>query len=557
MRDYKLLFAKGLFAAIGICTFSGTFSVVRECTFLFLEDNRMANKQSPAATIKQILGSGKILFICIMCTIAALAAFGNVLDNHLDFDNIEIFGQEIKLGELIGYEGVELLNLISDAIFIFGIIGMLPKLLVAIAFWLVKIGSKEGDKNTKTALLGFNFFKINFMYKAVTQILGLFVIGLLGIFIIIGTISAGISNPTVILVEIVLLALVIGYFYFFFKYNSNYVSMLIGATQTLRTNVNLVVKSNQVIIFNYIVAIYLIISSFGNGIWGIIAGVCDALCIIFVNRCFANFAEICGYAQPNEAKEIMERVKTDPSLEKTAKALGVARTYSSDPLEQKPPISKFFINSMFGLSVAYIDDPVPYTHPHAETKTIDFTESTDTEQKSSIVSPVYKRRVDITDELTIRFLALFSGDTKIEDARYTVVGERNFCKSSIPISPFTMQVVEDSISEKKLLRIIFKNNSSETVKEIKFNVIPKTNESSALGVYKSVSVECSAQSGECFGGENGLILPDDATCGAVLIAYVEFADGMFRDKVSEEFYFSTNEKVEFDTKLYLSSMNGR
>ena len=171
-------------------------------------------RYSPAAAIKKILGSGKITFICIMFTIAALAAFGDVMDNHLDFDEFEVFGQEVDLGKLIGYEGVELLNMISDAIFILGIIGMLPKLLVAIAFWMIRSGSGEGEKCNKNAILGFNFFKINFMYKAVIQMLGLTVIGLVGIIIIIGTLSGSV-DAAVILIEVVALALVIGYFYFF------------------------------------------------------------------------------------------------------------------------------------------------------------------------------------------------------------------------------------------------------------------------------------------------------------------------------------------------------
>ena len=61
-------------------------------------------------------------------------------------------------------------------------------------------------------------------------------------------------------------------------------------------------------------------------------------------------------------------------------------------------------------------------------------------------------------------------------------------------------------------------------------------------------------SGSTFGAEYGLILPDNTTCGNIKVTYVEFADGMFRDKEGGEVFFSTKEKAEFDTNLYLSAM---
>jgi len=516
-------------------------------------------RHSPAAAIKKILGSGKITFICIMFTIAALAAFGDVMDNHLDFDEFEVFGQEVDLGKLIGYEGVELLNMISDAIFILGIIGMLPKLLVAIAFWMIRSGSGEGEKCNKNAILGFNFFKINFMYKAVIQMLGLTVIGLVGIIIIIGTLSGSV-DATVILIEVVALALVIGYFYFFFKYNTNYVAMLSGVTMTLRTNVNVVVKSNQVIVFNYIVAIYLIISSFGNGIWGLVAGVLDALSIIFVNRCFAEFDNIFGYATPEKSKAVIERLRTDPSLEKTAIALGVGREYASDPMDQKPPVMKFFKNMMFGLSVAYIDDvgASATVKTAAKPSTASSAGNEGSAVNAAKVTPAtvrYDRAPDSNEELTAKLLPLFSEASEISDKRYSTVGKRSFFRTSYPVELRSAEVAVDSLSEKKILRLIFENASPERVSRIKLTLIPKSNEGSAIGVMKNVTYECDADKGDRFGGTYGLILPDNATCGTVRVTYVEFADGLYRDKAGEESYFSTDEKTEFDTKLYLSVMS--
>ena len=268
-------------------------------------------RRSPVAAVKRVLGSGKITFICVLFTVALLTSFGEVMNDRIDFGSVELFG--MSLSELVGNEAAGFLRMIGDALFIVGIIGLLPKLLVTVALWMVKSGAGEGEKCNKNAILGLNLFKLNYMYKAVMNILGLTVIGVAGIFIIIATASASV-NATVILIEVVALALVVGWFYFFFKYSTNFVAMLSGVTQTLRTNVNVVVKSNQVIVFNYILAIYLILSSLGNGIWALIGGILEALCIIFVNRCFAEFDNILGYARPEESKVVIERIRTDPAL---------------------------------------------------------------------------------------------------------------------------------------------------------------------------------------------------------------------------------------------------
>ena len=149
---------------------------------------------------------------------------------------------------------------------------------------------------------------------------------------------------------------------------------------------------------------------------------------------------------------------------------------------------------------------------------------------------------------------MFSADETVADARYSLNGERAYAKGTDPVTLAWAQVIMDGISEKKILRTAFVNNAPVTIKEIKFTVIPKTNESSSLGIFKNVTLACEASTGDVFGAEYGLILPDNTTCGSIKVTYVEFADGMFRDKEGGEVFFSTQEKTEFDAKLYLSVM---
>jgi len=513
----------------------------------------MEKKHSPAQAVKQILSSGKLTFICIIFSIAAIAAIGDVIENRIDFSDFEIFGFSIDLGKWIGYEAFEMLTTISDILFVFAIIGILPTILSAVAFWLVKVGSAAGDKCTKTALLGLNFFKIKFFYEVVTAILMLCIVGIIGIFAVVGLMGSGSG----LLVAVVGLALVLGYYYILLKYNTNFLVMLMGASNTLRTNINMVTKSGMVIVFNYIAAVWLILTSFGGGIWGFIVGICDALCIIFVNRLFANYDSLYGYAKKEETKVTMERVANDPALERTAVALGIPRKYSKNPAEQKPSIMTALKKTIFGMQVAYIDDETPYTptintyaQPAQNTAS-----QTATQSSAAPAAPkTYTRAADITDELTARYLALFSADEALADSRYQVCGERAFAKGTEPVTLAWAQVIVDGVSEKKILRTAFVNNAPVAVKEIKFTVIPKTNESSSLGIFKNVTLSCNAGTTDVFGAEFGLILPDNTTCGSIKVTYVEFADGMFRDKEGGEVFFSTEEKAEYDTQLYLSVM---
>lgn len=501
-------------------------------------------KYSPAQAVKQVLSSGKLTFICVIFSIAAAAAIGNAFDNRVDLTQLEVMGFNLDLGKMLGSEIAGALETISNILFAITLISLLPTVLTAVAFWLVKAGTADGDNKTKTALLGFNFFKIKFFYEVVIAILMLCTIGIIGIFAVLALMGSGSG----LLIAIVALALVIGYYGIIYRYNLNFLVMLMGASNTLRTNINMVTKSGMVITFNYIGAVFLIIGSLGSGIFGIAAGICNALCIIFVNRLFSDYDALYGYAQKDETKDVMERVANDPALEKTALALGIPRKYAENPADQKLSIMTALKKTIFGMQVAYIDDETPYT-PTASG-------SAQTAQTASAQAPkkTYTRAADITDELTARYLALFSADETVADARYSLNGERAYAKGTDPVTLAWAQVIMDGISEKKILRTAFVNNAPVTVKEIKFTVIPKTNESSSLGIFKNVTLACEANTGDVFGAEYGLILPDNTTCGSIKVTYVEFADGMFRDKEGGEVFFSTQEKNEFDAKLYLSVM---
>jgi hypothetical protein len=114
--------------------------------------------------------------------------------------------------------------------------------------------------------------------------------------------------------------------------------------------------------------------------------------------------------------------------------------------------------------------------------------------------------------------------------------------------------VYDSVSEKKLLRLSIKNVSAAPIKAITLEITPKDNTSRPICVYRKVVIDPDAPiyADAIFAADYGILLPDDATNGTAKVTLVEFADGLYRDKESDEFFSSTDEKTEYDTELYLS-----
>lgn len=501
----------------------------------------MAKKPSPAQAVKQIFSSGKLLFICIIFSITAILSIQEVIDGSLGLTDFEILG--LSLDDLFGDSVIEFIQFVAGLLFIFGIIGLIPQILTAVGVWLLKAGAGEGEEKTKTALLGLNLFKIRFLYEAIKAFLMLCIVTLLGVvaFLVLG------ESGAEILISLLVLALVFGYFFLVFRYYINFFHMVNGVSNTLRSNVNMVTKSGMVIAFNYIAAGFMIFSALISafsinsflGFWSFVFSVCDAICLIFVNRLFAHYASLCGFTQKNAVKAEMAKIANDRSLEKTALALGVVRQYA--PYE-KPTVSK----TLFGRSIAHVPTQTPIAP-----KPVQPVQSVSATQPKT---PTPTRAPDITDEIAVRYLALFSREETVDRARYSLCGRREYTNQNGAVTPSLTQVVFDSVSEKKLLRVSFVNNAAVAVKEIKFTVIPQTNELSTLGVMKEIPLSCDADTGAEFGVEYGLILPDNATCGKIKVTYVEFADGTFRDREGGEFFFSTDEKTRFDTLLYLSVM---
>ena len=514
-------------------------------------------KSSPIATIKGIFGSSKILFICIVYTVAVVSNIIQKFEDRIDFKGMSFFG--ISLSDVIGSDMVEMLQTVSNVLFVISLISLLPKALMAVGYWLIKKGAGEGNGNTRSALIALDFFKYNLLYQACMKVMLAFLIGVIGVFGAYLSFSNGASGVGFVI--LIAAAVVVGILVFMFKYYTGFMSMLVGVSNTLRTGVNLVMRSRLVFVVNVLSAIWIVLTSFGNGFIAILAGVADALCLIFINRCFVDFENVCGYANKEDNAEVMERIKTDPSLAKTADALGIQQITPEESAQGvKPTLSlKGIAMLLFGLSIAPIDEAGEYD-AHTERPTATYTADRTLRSATGASAATVARPQSYAPpkEAEYRLLSLFANDPAVLDRRYTLLGETEFVGSVCPVELRSAAVVKDQVSEKNILRLSFANTSVCSVKKVLFDIVPQSNTEEKLCIYKNVGlpIENVVASGESFGTCFGVILPDAATNGIVKITYVEFDDGLYWDKQSDEKLFLTDEKRAHD-KAVLDSYEAK
>ena len=501
-------------------------------------------KSSPIAAIKGILGSNRLLFICIVYTVAALGNVIKAFRDRIDFEGMQFFG--ISLSDLLGAELVDMLQAVANVLFVISLISLLPKILTAVGYWMIRMGASKGNGGTKTALIGLDFFKYTLLYQAflkVSLVFGATLLGLVGAAISFSNNAAGIGIVIVVVALIVDAVLML-----MFKYYTDYTAMLVGVSNTLRTGVNVVVRSRLVIVINVLSAVCILFSSFGKGVVALLAAAAEALCLIFINLCFSDFDKACGYASKEENAAIMERIKTDPALAKTAEALGIAQITPEEVAQGvKPRLSgKGLAKMFFGLSIAPVDTMEGMDYAASDPQ------SSPAYTATPYAAPTKPVQYGPAKEQAYRLLSLFSGDDTVLDARYANLGETVLTDpSSCPVALKGTRVVLDQVSEKKILRLTLRNRSVCAVKKVCLNIIPKTATEAPLCLFKDVTLcfDTAVAAGTDFGAEFGVILPDDTACGSMRITCVEFDDGLYWDKQCEELCFLTDEKRAYDEAL--------
>ena len=156
-----------------------------------------------------------------------------------------------------------------------------------------------------------------------------------------------------------------------------------------------------------------------------------------------------------------------------------------------------------------------------------------------------------TEEFRTTVAKLFDENFNAKDnERFTLLKEFE-CTQDIdtPIKPAKFQILTDSITLKKILRMSWKNVSRAPLSIIRINI--KASNDNTEWLINNAEFDVSKNT-EGVTEQYGIIIPDAADKCTVEITYVELADGLYWDKSGEYFSFSTS---MYDG-IFLTDANG-
>lgn len=157
----------------------------------------------------------------------------------------------------------------------------------------------------------------------------------------------------------------------------------------------------------------------------------------------------------------------------------------------------------------------------------------------------------INQILEAEALVLFDNELVSLKDRYQVLGQNEIdLENNEPVKLTGYQIVKDSISDRKILRLSALVNSDIEIKKICLNIVPIDINNRALGQIKNLEYDVKlVKKDDKFLANYGVIIPDEAAFGEVLISKIVFSDGLFWNKSSVKYPFITNEKIEHDLGL--------
>lgn len=524
--------------------------------------------------LRKKFASNKFLAICILFSVSLIISIISALSIQTEsVDSItESVNQIVSiLKSYVGSEFVKFaqpilkaLNYIKTFIIIATVLSFIPQIVSVVAVWLMKTGSNGNEQNVKKSILGLNVYKVYCLLNIISNLTVAIILIFIAISLIIAMIL--IKAPAITIIVGIMITLVVYLVLFLFaKYYGDFMNILTGITTTLRINRNCLVNSKFVIITSYIYGIYTIISGFSNGFWSIISSACMGIGIILATNFISKTATEFGAINTNNNNELYENLCYNPEYYNLATGLGIKQsTTTTDEISKKmkrTAYSKVYLKLLFGSSVLKNDlDETPRDTKADIEEIIEATEEShltiDTKKSTPYTTSVTKPKIKHIPlkELDVNIINIFDSKKAELDSRFSTIGIiRSPIEISCPIKIDNILVIKDSISEKKILRMIMRNTSEEEIKRVILQIVLKTNLAKAIGVMKNV--EFILDETECLdylGANYGIILPDEATNGIVKILRIDFASGLFWDKGSDDIVFTTDEKIQHDVDFYLN-----
>ena len=251
------------------------------------------NSNVLSAWIK-VFRSKKFLFLAIVFSISAFLMVFNKIQNRVDLTIFTILGFKINLAEWLPKEIIAILKMVNNVILVLSLIPTIPHLLIAVGFWVIKANTKSDLRSVRRINVGLNlikfyFFIQNAIYKTILALYLILVVLVIPSFDILQSAGDVVMTIYAVICVVGFLILLVNASYY-----KGFLSLLNATTLSLRSGENFVYKNKGVFFAHWVLAIWGILTSLGDGLLGSAAAICFAMCYIIINRCFAAYYKQCG-----------------------------------------------------------------------------------------------------------------------------------------------------------------------------------------------------------------------------------------------------------------------
>ncbi len=546
----------------------------------------MQQNQSPIAAIKQICASKKMLYLSLVYTFVALCGSIAVFRSSIDLTAISILGlADINLAEYLGRDLLDILRSFMQFLFVIQIIGILPDVLTAVSFWMIRSGTAPGNEASVRINRGLIVPRLLLFAKGLGKLfmgMGALILAIFAA-VTLGSATAKIG-PAMLVVLVGLL--IFGFFAVGAFYYMGLANILFGITRTLQTGKNVMTCGRFLRLFNWILAIVTILTAFGKAPLALITTLLEAAVYICIALLLSDIKQRMGFRTKEEAQAVFYTVLTTPAYAATADILGVARPLTPGEKADPKMVLRVIGLSFFGTKVAPIEGelvaagegagktppaevaPVtpsveqPAAEPHGDEPIITHTsigftfsggssvssaEPTTQIAAASTAQPVAVARPAVGADAAVSLLAsqaLCLFDARMEEIpdRYSVLGDTEYeCGAGCPLPLYRVQVLKDKISEKKLLRLAFYAPSVPVV-GARMNILLGGVSGEAVGIIRDLCFTEEYLGEEMRTATLGFLLPDGVAVGEVTVTSVSLADGLDWEKGSTPYAFSVQKK---------------
>ena len=294
------------------------------------------NSNVISAWIK-IFRSKKFLFLTVVFSISALLFIFDKFQNRTDMTCFTILGYEIDLAEWLPEEIIIIMEMVNKVAFVLATVPVIPRLLTAAGCWVIMANRKTDPRSVRRINLGLNLIKVNYFIQNATYKtkLAFYILLVTLIVPLFGVLQGG--GDVVMTIYVVICLVGFAVLVVIASYYKGFLSLLNATTISLRSGENFVYKNKGVFFAHWVLAIWGILTSLGDGLLGSVTAICFASCYIIINRCFASFYKQCGSFNTLQWVLLPRKLKRDKEYRDVALLVGykVRRRKPDGPLKKK------------------------------------------------------------------------------------------------------------------------------------------------------------------------------------------------------------------------------